>query len=85
VSAGRFPIRLLAHFGRTATPLVQVTDARIAAGGGWHGAGTRVLDLSNAARQIALRDPKTGERTGDYISAADALRVLVALSYDEGN
>ena len=85
MSAGRFPVRMLVHFGRWPSPLVQVTDARIAAGGGWHGAGTRALDLSNGARQIALRDPKTGERTGEYISAADALRVLVALSYDEGN
>lgn len=83
MSAARFPIRLLVHFGRAAVPLVQVTEARAGAGGRWMGAGTRTLDLSDGARRIAARDPKTGEETGDYITAADALAVLAALSYDQ--
>jgi hypothetical protein len=71
----RIAIRLLVHFGRTEVPLVQVTDARVAADGGFIGAGTRAVDVSSA-RSFTLA-------SGEQITAAHVLDVLSALCKGE--
>lgn len=77
----RFPIRLLVHFQPARTPLVQVTDGVLSVDGMLHGAGTRAVDVSEGARTVQLRDPVTGNATGE-ISIADALAVLAALAHE---
>lgn len=67
----RIPIRLLVHFARTEVPLVQVTDARMGADGGFVGAGTRAVDLSSK-RTFTLPN-------GEQITAAHVIDVLTAL------
>lgn len=74
----RVPIRLVVHFQQTPQPLLQVTDGRPLAGGGFVGAGTRVLDLSDPQREFQLD-------TGETFTAAHALGVLRALANLEGN
>lgn len=84
MTAPTVPLRLLVHFYPAAGPLAQVTVGRAGPSGGFYGAGTRALDLSNPARSIPLRNAH-GQPTGEHITVEHALAVLAALARDEGS